>query len=303
MQYQRFPVQRRHTSPPHQRAVTVQPDCDRSAVSADDLVYQSDGLVIGEYWSRVRRHFWTLLAITTLGVIIGVAYSYWQVPTFRATATIEVQGMNDNLLNMKELTPVAQWSSANDDIQSQIRLLQSRKFIERVVSRVSVGTPEHPGGGAAGAVSSDTSAAPGGQRHVSASKTAVDRASRNLSVRGVGRTRMIEISYASTDPERAAQFVNALTDEFIAYNVEMRGRMNGQTREWIDGQVEELRKKLRTSEDALREYAQRSALVILDEKNSVSEDKLRQQSTRHRSRSLICSRTTYSGITNPNSQP
>jgi hypothetical protein len=86
---------------------------------------------------------------------------------------------------------------------------------------------------------------------------------------------MVEVSYDAVDPQQAEYFINTLTDEFIAHNVDMRWQMNRQTREWIDNQLEDLRKTLAASEDALRAYATQSGLVILDEKNNVSEDKLR----------------------------
>jgi succinoglycan biosynthesis transport protein ExoP len=273
MKYEQFPVQRRRTSPP-ERSVTPPSDHDRW-LAADDVVYQSDGTVIGEYWHRTRRHLWIIVLIAALGTLSGIAYSWWQIPTYRADATIEIQGMNDNFLNMKEVTPTTPWSFANDDIQSQIRIIQSRPLLERVIAKLKIAAPEDLGR-APGQTASPRRPTDAGRTHYASDRDkAVDTVLRNLAVRGIGRTRMVEIAYTAPNPDQAAKFVNTLTDEFVAYNVEVRGQMNRQTREWIDGQLEELRKQLTASEDALRAYAKRSELVILDEKNSVSQDRMR----------------------------
>ncbi len=79
---------------------------------------------------------------------------------------------------------------------------------------------------------------------------------KNLKVSTEANTRLVEILYDSTDPQLAADFVNALTAEFIQQNLESRWKTTQQTGEWLTRQMEDVRIKLEKSEDQLQTYAQ-----------------------------------------------
>jgi capsular exopolysaccharide synthesis family protein len=256
--------------------VNVRPTVEGSAITQpDDFVYEVGGSLLGEYWHIVRRHIWILIAIALVGVLGGVIFSWLQVRTYRAQALIEIQGLNDNFLNIKDISPVAEWSFANivDDVQSQIKIIQSRSLLQRVIRRLNIRGPEDLGHNTGQMITLGKASDP--PEPTSSRDLALSIASRNLSIRGVGRTRMIEIAYEATDPNAAAEFVNTLANEFIAYSIDLRRQTSQGTNEWINGQLDELRRKLTASEDALKNYAKRSGLVILSETTNVSEDKLR----------------------------
>ncbi|MFL6449378.1 MAG: GumC family protein, partial [Bryobacteraceae bacterium] len=78
------------------------------------------------------------------------------------------------------------------------------------------------------------------------------------------------------DPSLAARLVNTLTAEFIEQNLKARWEINHRTSEWLGGQLDDQRTKLRQSEDALQAYARQKELMYTGEKQSVSEEKLRQ---------------------------
>ena len=106
---------------------------------------------------------------------------------------------------------------------------------------------------------------------------------KNLKVSTEANTRLVEILYDSKDPQLAADFVNALTAEFIQQNLEARWKTTQQTGEWLTHQMEDVRIKLEKSEDELQSYAHASGLLFTSEKvgsqlieGNVAEDKLRQ---------------------------
>ena len=101
-------------------------------------------------------------------------------------------------------------------------------------------------------------------------------AARSLKVRAEGQTRVVEVSYDSTDPRFAADFVNTLAQEFIESNVEARWKMSERTGEWLSRQLDDMRIKLERSEDSWQSYARSTGLMFTSEKTNVSEEKLRQ---------------------------
>ena len=118
-----------------------------SIVKADPFVHEGQGSILTEYWHIMRRYSFTLIAIIILGVLAGVGFSSLQVKKYRAEALIEIQGLNDNFLNVKDVSPVAEWSVANvvDDVQTQIKIIQSRTVLERVITRLGIRRPEDLG--------------------------------------------------------------------------------------------------------------------------------------------------------------
>jgi succinoglycan biosynthesis transport protein ExoP len=278
MDYQSYSPRHEDFEAAPRRAASVHPPIEHTLLAnSNEIVHENGVSLLGEYWYIVRRHIWILITITILGVLAGVSFSWSQVRIYRAHALMEIQGLNDNFLNIKDISPVAELPYGNvvDDIQSQIKILQSRTLLQRVLTRLHIRGPEDLGHNT-GRTTTWGKAPDFGTPGSPSSRELANRiATRNLSIRGVGRTRMIEISYEATDPKAAAVFVNTLTDEFITYDIEVRQQMSRRTNEWINGQLEDIRRKLAASEDALKDYARRSGLVILSETTNVSEDKLR----------------------------
>jgi len=234
------------------------------------------GLV--EYWRILRRHKGAVILAAILGVLLAFLISLPQAPVYQAHASIEIQDVNHDFLNMKQANPVSDGTtySALSDMQTQIKILQSETLFERVNTKLG------------GAVSPDAPAvAPSDQStwqkalHLRGSNPGKGGNPKDLKVKNTPQTRLIEITYDSTDPNYAADFINTLTAEYINSNMEARLQMNQRTSEWMGKQLEDMRVKLEHSEDAVQEYARRTGLVFTGEKeqNSVSEDRLRQVQT------------------------
>ena len=65
----------------------------------------SGGLL--EYWRIIQRRKGSVIVITCLGMLAGLLYTLPQTPVYRATTLIEVQAMNEDFLNMRNVNPTA----------------------------------------------------------------------------------------------------------------------------------------------------------------------------------------------------
>ena len=77
-----------------------------------------------EYWRMIRRRKGTLILIASLGTLAGVLISVPQTPIYQARASIEVQDLNADFLNIRQTTPVNETSGATTsltDIQTQMK--------------------------------------------------------------------------------------------------------------------------------------------------------------------------------------
>jgi succinoglycan biosynthesis transport protein ExoP len=249
----------------------------------------SGGLL--EYWRILRRRKGTLILIAFLGLLAGVFLTLSQTPVYQARAALEIQDLNENFLNIKQVTPVSEGNSdaAISDIQTQIKLLQSETLVKQVLTKLEAHTPASSTGAIQPRPSE--SAAP---TRIAAWRKALNlpdpktfdgldprQAAKSLKVTAAGQTRIVELLYDSPDPRYAADFANTLAQEFIDSNMEARWKMSQHTGEWLSHQLEDMRIKLERSEDGLQSYARRTGLMFTSagstsEKTNIVEDKLRQ---------------------------
>jgi polysaccharide biosynthesis transport protein len=231
-----------------------------------------------EYWQIFRRRKGTLILIAFLGLLISLLLTLPQTPIYQARASIEIQDLNQNFLNMRNVSPTADDGNSGapgSDIQTQANILQSESLLERVAAKLDLEKEMSPmDGGRLAAWRKALGLRQGKQ--ASTREKILASVAKNLKISTVANTRLVEIRYDSTDPRLAADFVNTLTAEFIQQNIESHWKATQQTGEWLTRQMEDVRIKLEKSEDELQSYAQASGLLFTSEKDNVAEDKLRE---------------------------
>ena len=227
-----------------------------------------------DYWRVFLNRKGTVLIAAVLGTAIGLLISFPRTPIYQARTTLEIQGLNDNLLNTREVNPSAPSviSTAFEEIQTQIKILKSDSLIGQVMKRFGLTHSADPltrltkwriALGIA-----KTSAA-------SAREAAISLAAATLQVEALQQAHIIQITADSTDPKIAAEFLNTLTDEFINQKLRSRLQTNERTAEWLQLQLQELKVNLEKSEQELQDFGRATGLMFTSEKDSsVAEEKL-----------------------------
>jgi polysaccharide biosynthesis transport protein len=227
-------------------------------------------------WRFFRRWKWTLLIAAFIGIGGGVVATIFQTPLYPAAATVEIQDLNENFLNMKQVLPINEAGATDTftDIQTQIKILQSKSVVDPVVARVS-STTMHLGGEDSHGVSSWP------RRLLASTPSAfaqreTERLVNSLRIRAIGQTRIVELTAESSNPRLAAEFLNQLCTEYVDQNIKARWDLSQRTGLSLARVLEDTRAKLRESEDALQNYAKTSGLIFTSDKKNVAEEKLSQ---------------------------
>jgi len=237
---------------------------------------QSGGLL--EYWRILRRHKGTVILAAFLGVLAAVLFTLPQTPVYQGRTTLEIQDLNQEFMNLKQVSPVNEDSGTNalSDIQTQIKILQSDLLADRTMAKLKIATP-------AGLKPQESRVTMWRRTlnlpepaAVPAREAMLKACAKSLKVRVAGQTRIIELLADSTDPKIAAAFANTLASEYIDQNIEARWQMSQRTGDWLGRQLEDMRIKLERSEDGLQAYARQNSLLFTGDKQNVSEEKLRQ---------------------------
>ncbi len=243
------------------------------------LPAESHSWSITDYGRLLLRYKWLLAIMAVLGSGAGLLLTLPQTPVYQARATLEVQGLNENFLNMGAMNPTT--SSANGyfpelDMQTHMKLLQSRSVINGAVERYRKEGLK-------------TEAAPTGRwsalrrllripesRSANTAGAELGMAAGTVQVRSTGQTRLFEVTSDSTNPAVAARFLNTLSQEFIDQNLEARWKTTQRTSDFLTRQLQEVKVKLQAAEQNLQSYAHSAGLLFVDEKSSVAEDRLKQ---------------------------
>jgi succinoglycan biosynthesis transport protein ExoP len=233
-----------------------------------------------EYVHLVLRRKGLLLIAAVAGMSIGLLVSMPRTRIYQAHTTLEIQAFNENLLNTREVNPAVSsgGTSALEEMQTQIKILESESLIGRVIGKFGIGGTFIPPTRLErwrAALGFSSAAA-----RASARDGAVLMAAGSIQVEALQLARIIRLSCDSTDPKIAADFLNTLVNEFIDLKMNSRVETSQRTAEWLNRQVDDLKLNLEKSEEKLQEYGSSAGLMFTSEKDpSVAEQKLQQIQT------------------------
>src|SRR5580700_11729919 len=83
----------------------------------------------------------------------------------------------------------------------------------------------------------------------------------NLSVRRVGLTYVLEISYRSPDPAKASQIANAVADAYINDQLNTRYQAAKRASIWLQERIAELRNQSNVAARAVQDYKEKNNIV------------------------------------------
>ena len=230
----------------------------------------SDGRELAEYWQTLKQRKWTILLGSVLCGLVGFLIGLTETPMYRAATTVELQDFNERFLNISEVTATGTNYPFESHMATQIQVLTSNAMVERVVNKLQLDKrPEF------------AAPPPDPENPDAAANWDPKRVARNMTraaieVAPYGGSRILEIAMVWPEPEFASEFVNGLAGEYKAQVMESRWQATTDTTEWLEKQLQDLKEKVRESEVELQRYADETGLMFTSNRDSVSEEKLRQ---------------------------
>ena len=208
----------------------------------------------GKEWSALEcartlyRRKATLLWIAFFGIIAATLFSVAQPRTYQSQASIQVQGINENFLNLRDIYPTAGPSADNVVyVQTQAEMLQQDALIQQVVQKLRLEErPEYRNAPSLW----DRFRPRSGSMPLPAARTAVEEVKKNLQIVASRGSSIIRIVTEARDPQLAADLANTLALTFIDQSIEARQRSAQQTFASLSRDLEELRKKVVKSQSA-----------------------------------------------------
>lgn len=242
-----------------------------------------------DYVRVVLKRKWVLVTFAAVLVLLAAVLSFTRTPRYRATATLLIEEPGTSLYNIQDVLNAGAYLRSDylgAYFNTQLRLLTSRSLAERVAKKLNLAArPEFrpvpdPRAGSAGGLrklpgfrwlfgrgrDGGRGAAPAGPAPSYAGyATAIQK---GLSISPIPETRLVYVSFVSTEAALAADVVNALVEEFVSFSVETRYEATKQTSEFLTEQVSLLREDLKRKEEDLQKYGQEKDLLYLSDNES-----------------------------------
>lgn len=174
-----------------------------------------------EYWHIIVKRRRLIGIVFVVTVIAATLFSFLSDPVYEATTTLMVrdQGSAAQMMLFDSMG-----GTVRNAAQNYVQIMKSRTILEPVLTKL-------------------------GWEDISL--TAVDK---QLVIQPIQGTDILRLSMQSTDPEKAQQFVNTLSDVFIDWNRHSRQEDQRSARLFIEAQLESVSADLRKAEERLREY-------------------------------------------------
>ncbi len=92
-------------------------------------------------------------------------------------------------------------------------------------------------------------------------RTAIGKLASNLSIKRVGLSYVIEISYQSRSPDQAARVANAVAEGYIVDSLESKYQASRRAAVWLQDRLKELRTQASTAERAVADFKAKNNIV------------------------------------------
>ena len=215
----------------------------------------------------LRKHQWLILSFMLAVVSIVSISTFRMRPVYVATARIEIDRENSNILPFQG--PDDYMLDLENYIETQSKILTSETLaLQTIRSGALSGQPDFstdPNSSEALATGSLANLKP--PPELSAFLA-------SLTVRRVPNSRLMDVSFESTSPELAAQILNAHIKNYIEQNFQSRYEATTRASSWLTDQLDELKIRVQKSEDARIAYERQNQIWTLDDKQNVTTQRL-----------------------------
>ena len=220
-----------------------------------------------DYLLILRKHQWLILSFMLAVVSITAIGTFRMQPVYVATSRIEIDRENSNILPFQNTDDYM--VDLENYIETQSKILTSETLaLQTIRSGILSGQTDFssdPPASDALATGSLANLKPPPELGAFLG---------SLSVKRVPNSRLMDVSFESTNPLQAAQIVNAHIKNYVEQNFQSRYEATTRASTWLTDQLNELKIRVEKAEDARIAYERQNQIWALDDKQNVTTQRL-----------------------------
>jgi polysaccharide biosynthesis transport protein len=243
-----------------------------------------EAFTLDQVRSVLRRHLSLIVTVVAVGTVLAILAGHKITRQYTATAQVVIDSSDAALLDV-----ITDEQGSIPAVETEIQLITSRSLLGRVMADQALfDDPEfgaaasdagaEPADGlpeplrtvasilpdswltAAGLAEDNPTAPAAAEDRMTAAVATLDRFARRVEVVQAGGSHVIDISFTSRDPEKAARVANGLAEAYVSAQVERKRRAAGGAASWLADRLTELQQAVEASEKAAAEFRATSGL-------------------------------------------
>ena len=244
---------------------------------------EEGGFAMGDLLIGLRRRVWLIVLLTALGGAIGAGIALLLPRQYDAVATIQIDPRKKTIVSLDAVLPDIAGDTAT--IESQVEVIKSKVIALKVIDALGLrhdpefdGVPATtaPGSAAREAARNDArrsiEAAEAIRRVTGPDATTIgsDRperdavtavfASRLKAVR-IRNSLVVEITFRSKDPVKAARIANTIAEVYIRDQIDMKIKATGLAADLLAPKLDGLRAKLTEAEQKVARFKSENGII------------------------------------------
>ena len=241
------------------------------------------GFDINDAINFVWRQWKFIAGVAMLALLFGTIYVTRQTPLYTATAQLLLDPRKE-----KAAGPDSVYTDTALDlfvVENQMAIIRSTALLSRVVDKERLAADSEFGGGAAaGALKPVSPSAAPPPADVDARSPAAIAATEalkgSLTAARAGLASVINVSFTSDNPEKAARLANAVADAYVVDKLDARFEAAKRASNWLNDRLVELRQQLRDSEEAVAKFRSDNNLLLAAPGATLNQEQLAQLNAR-----------------------
>lgn len=217
-----------------------------------------DTLDLREFGRTLTRRRRMIMLITAVIILLTLLITLFSKPVYRATATLQIERESAKVVDI-DFLGAGDIRDTRDFYQTQFELIRSRALASQVIGSLNL-QEKLSSTSILGQIKEWFSLTDKASQQTALEDLLLD----NLTVEPVKNSRLVAVSYTSSDAAQAAEIANAVVRTFKEMNSDRRLSATTDAKEYLDKSVQETKNKLDESEQRLNEYAREHEIFQLD---------------------------------------
>src|SRR5215472_12524615 len=215
-----------------------------------------------DYLLILRKHRWLILSFLLAVVTIVAVATFREKPVYVASATLEIDKENTNILPFSGMESYDFTVDLDNYIDTQSRILASETLALQTIRILGLNADP------AFAGANDSEAIITGTLKNQTLPPEIGAFLGSLAVRRIPSSRLLTVSFESTDPRAAARILNAHLENYVEQNYKGRYEATADASKFLQSELDELSVKVRRSEDARIAYERANQIWLVGDTTS-----------------------------------
>jgi uncharacterized protein involved in exopolysaccharide biosynthesis/Mrp family chromosome partitioning ATPase len=209
-------------------------------------------IAVADLLGIIRRRRTLIVGVAAAVIAVTFVLLLLWPTRYVASATVVLEGRRNSIADQSAVLSAVPTDPAS--LQNQIQIIASRDLAGLVVDELNLTRDAELAGGGQSFFSSLFSPETPAQTAARQRNLTIEKFLKNLGVDVIGLSTTIEVSFSSSDPEKAARIANAVANTYAAGQVSAKMDANERATGWLSKRVAQLSAQVSDAEVAVQRY-------------------------------------------------